>query len=138
MAFSRLSIKYNPAKFQFELSGEAFDTNGEEVANWKSIATALTSFSPIKLLYFWEGKRFKGYEESGGPKAEGAGVLDFTFDNEEQINVGMGHYVSEITNMIENNVQGKRYETKIRRLEANEIELIKTERGRQKFIKKHL
>jgi len=138
ITFSRLTIRYNPTLFQFEMYGEAFDTNGEEVANWKSKATALTSFSPIKILYFWEGKRFKGYKESGGPKAEGAGIIDFTAELDGKINHALGYYVSEITDQIQNNVQGKRYETKIRRLNTDEINMIKTEKGRKEFIKNHI
>ncbi len=138
IAFSRLTIKYNPTLLQFEMSGEAFSTDGEEVANWKSQATALTSLSPIKILYFWEGKRFKGYDESGGPQAEGAGVLDFISELDGSVNRGLGYYVSEIKDQIEKNIQGKRYETKIRRLEHDEIKLIKTKEGRVEFIKKHI
>jgi hypothetical protein len=138
IAFSRLIIRYNPTLLQFELSGEAYDTKGEEVANWKSQATALTSFSPVKIFYFWKGKRFKGYKETGGPKAQGAGVLDFTSDFDGNINAGMGYYVSEIEDEIQKNIRGKRYETKIRRLNTQEINLIKTEKGRIEFIKNHL
>ncbi len=138
IVFSRVTIKYNPTLLQFEMHGEAYDKNGDEAAKWKSKATAITSFSPVKLLYFWEGKRFKGYKETGGPNAEGAGVIDFISEMDDSVVHGLGYYVSEITDEIRNNVQGKRYETKIRRLDAKEINLIKTKEGRIKFVKTHI
>ena len=131
IALSIVVVKFNRDLLQFILEGKAFNKAGEKVADWKSEASAISSYSPIEMHYFWEGRNLK-------PKlrnTSGIGVIDFFLaDEKNSCTEASGWYTSENT-FNKQKISGKKYQVSFKRMSAKEAKILQTnDENRKAFI----
>lgn len=129
IALSIIKIKFNPVQLQFIIEGEAFNHNGEKVADWKSNASAVSKFTPPEIYYFWEGTNYKPAISS----KSGMGILNFLLPNDEKkCNKAHGWYTSEDFSTFDIT---KKYRVEVIRFSADEQKMLnKPKEELRKFI----
>lgn len=129
IALSIIKIKFNAHLLQFIFEGEAYNHEGEKVADWNSSASAVSRFSPPEIYYFWEGTNYKPIINS----KSGMGVLNFAMEGNDQLQEkAYGWYTSEDISNLEIN---KKYRVEVIRMTADEQEKLKLPKDeRRKFI----
>lgn len=133
IALSIIKIKFNPMQLQFVIEGEAYNNDGEKVADWKSNASSVSKFSPPEIYYFWEGTNYKPVINS----KSGMGVLNFlTPDEKEECQKAHGWYTSEDFSTLDIT---KKYRVEVLKLTSEEQEMLKKPKEElREFIKEKI
>jgi len=84
VALSFLTIEYDEEQLTLKIQGLAFSSNGEHVANWRSISSDIR-FDEEKVFYSWEG----WHPSSPASPYEGSGEMHFS-GSEEVYRTGNG------------------------------------------------
>ncbi len=129
IALSIIKIKFNIQQLQFIIEGEAFNHDGEKVADWKSNASAVSKFTPPEIYYFWEGTNYKPVINA----KSGMGVLNFLIPDEKKKCIkAHGWYTSEDFSTLD---VTKKYRVEVIRLTSDEEEMLnKPKEELRKFI----
>jgi hypothetical protein len=86
-------IHFDPNQLQFVIQGKSYDSEGQEVASWKSNACAVINLSSPEFHYFWKGIHFSTTEID--KSFSGVGVIQFpSIDDEKEITRGEGWFTS--------------------------------------------